>query len=59
MLAVCRVVEKGNGVRFGPGKDGNYIRNTKTGDKFILRPNGKGSYMMDVKFPGGRGRRSR
>ena len=53
LLAVCRVVEKGNEVRFGPGKDGNYIRNTKTGDKFISRPNGKGSYIMDVKFPGG------
>ena len=26
---------------------------TKTGDKFVLRPNGKGSYLMDVKFPGG------
>ena len=53
LLSVSRVVEKGNEVRFGPGKEGNYIRNTKTGDKFVLRPNGKGSYLMDVKFPGG------
>ena len=34
-------------------KEGNYIKNTKTGDKFVLRPNGKGSYLMDVEFPGG------
>ena len=40
-------------MRFGPGKDGRFISNPKTGDKFILRPNGKGSYLMDVKFPGG------
>ena len=53
MLAVSRVVEKGNEVRFGPGKEGNYIRSLKTGDKVILRPNGKGSYKFDVKFPSG------
>ena len=43
LLAVCRVVEKANEVKFGPGEDGNYIRNPKTGDKFVLKPNGKGS----------------
>ena len=53
LLSVSRVDEKGNQLRFGPGKDGNYIRNAKTGDKFILRPNGQWSYLMDVKFPGG------
>ena len=53
LLAVSRVVEKGNEVRFGPGKDGNYIRNLETGDKVVLRPNGRGSYKFDVKFPKG------
>ena len=53
LLAVCRVVEMGNEVRFGPGKDGSSIFNPKTGHKFVSRPNGKGSYLMDVKFPGG------
>ena len=52
-LAVSRVVEKGNEVRFGPGKDGSYIRNLETGDKVTLRPNGRGSYKFDVKFPKG------
>ena len=51
LLAVSRVVEKGNEVRFGPGEEGNYIRNIE-GDKVLLRPNGKGSYIFDVKFPG-------
>ena len=53
LLAVSRVVEKGNEVRFGPGDEGNYIRNLKTGNKVLLRPNGKGSYILDVKFPDG------
>ena len=48
LLAVCKMVEKGNAVTLGPGKDGCFISNPKTGNKFILRPNGKGSYLMDV-----------
>ena len=46
-------MEKGNEVRFGPGKEGGYIRNLETGEKVVLRPNGKGSYKFDVKFPKG------
>ena len=32
----------------------NYICNLNTGEKVILRPNGRGSYLMDVTFKGGR-----
>jgi hypothetical protein len=53
LLAVRRLVEKGNEVRFGPGKEGNYIRNLSSGDKVLLRPNGKCSYIFDARFPGG------
>ena len=48
------MVEKGKEVRFGPGEGGNYIRNIQTGDKVLMRPNGKGSYIFDAKFAGGR-----
>ena len=54
LLAVSRVTEKGNEVRFGPGKEGSYIRSLETGEKVILRPNGRGSYKFDVKFPNGK-----
>ena len=46
-------MEKGNEVRFGPGEGENFIRNLKAGDKVLLRPDGKGSYIFDVKFPEG------
>ena len=38
---------------FGPDEGDNYILNKLTGDKLMLRPNGKGSYLMDVQFVGG------
>ena len=38
---------------FGPDLTDNYIMNNQTGDKIMLRPNGKGSYIMDVAFVGG------
>ena len=38
---------------FGPGKDDNYIMNVVSGERIKLRPNGKGSYLMDVVFEGG------
>ena len=53
LISVKRVVEKGNIVGFGPNKEDNFILNKASGDKIMLRPNGKGSYMMDVKFVGG------
>ena len=53
LISVQRIVEKGNHVAFGPGDRDNYILNKDTGDKMILRPNGNGSYLMDVNFVGG------
>ena len=46
-------MEKGNKVFFGPKREDNYIWNEGSGDKVMLRPNGKGSYLMDVSFVGG------
>ena len=48
-----RITEKGNHVQFGPGEKDNFIFNKESGDKVILRRNGKGSYMLDVCFVGG------
>jgi hypothetical protein len=53
LIAVKRIVEKGNYVAFGPGEGDNYILNKISGDKLMLRPNGRGSYLMDVRFCGG------
>ena len=53
LILVKRIVEKGNHVSFGPKEDDNYIINKDTGDKMMLRPNGKGSYLMEVSFVGG------
>ena len=53
LLSVKRVTEKGNHVSFGPKAEDNFIVNKITGDKILLRPNGKGSYLMDVKFENG------
>ena len=49
-LAVKRIIEKGNHVTFGPSPEDNYILNKSTGDKMMLQENGKGSYLMQVKF---------
>jgi ribosomal protein L2 len=53
LIAVKRIAEKGNTVHFGPGKADNFIQNIATGNKMMLRPNGRGSYLMDVQFVGG------
>ena len=53
LVSVKRIAEKGNHMAFGPGTEDNYILNKLTGDKIMLRPNGKGSYLMDVSFVGG------
>ena len=53
LVAVKRIVEKGNLVQFGPKDEDNFIQNKSTGDKLILRQNGRGSYLMDVNFVGG------
>ena len=53
LIAVKRITEKGNHVTFGPDVEDNYIWNKSTGDKMMLKPQGKGSYVMDVQFVGG------
>ena len=50
---IIGIVEKGNRVGFGLDKEDNFIENRKTGDKMLLKPNGKGSYWMDVYVVGG------
>eukprot|EP00973_Karenia_brevis_P045116 6247690-Karenia_brevis.AAC.1 len=47
------MVEKGNHVVFGLGDDDNFILNRKSGGKLMLRPNGRGSYLMQVAVVGG------
>ena len=42
LIAVKRICEKGNQVSFGPKDEDNYIQNISTGDKIMMRPNGKG-----------------
>eukprot|EP00973_Karenia_brevis_P035595 4909251-Karenia_brevis.AAC.1 len=46
LLAVKRIVEKGNHVSFGPGDKDNFIFNKGSGERLILIPNGRGSYLM-------------
>ena len=53
LISVRRIVERDNIVNFGPEQGDNYILNRKSGNKILLRPNGKGSYIMDVEFVGG------
>ena len=54
LLSVKRITEKGNRVCFGPGENDNFIENKDTGDRVKLRENGKGSYLLDVAFTGGK-----
>ena len=53
LMAVKRIVKKGNRVVFAEGVGNSYIVTAKTGDKLVLRENGRGSYLMDVNFVGG------
>jgi hypothetical protein len=53
LTSVGRIVEKGSHVSFGPQAGDNYILNKATGDRMPLKPNGKGSFLMDVCFVGG------
>ena len=53
LIAVKRIVEKGNVVQFGSRDEDNFILNVDTGDKVMLKPNGKGSFVMEVKFTDG------
>ena len=48
LVAVCRLVEKGNRVCFGPGAHDNFIANEGSGRKLPIYPDGKGSYEMKL-----------
>ena len=53
LMSVKRIVEQGDHVGFGPGEGDNYMLNKESGSKMILKCNGKGSYLMQVRFLGG------
>ena len=53
LISVKRIWEKGNRVCFGPEDKHNFMMNNQTNKKVLLRPNGKGSYLLDAKFKGG------
>ena len=53
LMSVKRIVEQGNHVGLGPGQEDNYILNKESGNQMPLKKNGKGSYLMEVKFVGG------
>eukprot|EP00973_Karenia_brevis_P071405 9918431-Karenia_brevis.AAC.1 len=53
LLAVKRVVERRNHVVFGPQEEDHFILTRATGDKIMLKPNGRGSYLTRVNFVGG------
>ena len=53
LISVKRIVEKGNFVNFGPKLEDNFIQDGKTGDKLMLQPRGKGSFVMEVEFGSG------
>ena len=52
LISVKRIVEQGSKVGFGPKDGDNFILNEASGGK-ILKSNGKGSYLMAVKFAAG------
>ena len=54
LLSMNRIVEKGNVVQFGPRDGDNLILNEVTGYKILLKPNGKGSYLVEVSLLGRR-----
>ena len=53
LVSVKRLAEKGNHVCFGPEVGDNFIQNKETGKKVMLKPNGRGSYLMKVCFLNG------
>ena len=46
---MCRIVEKGNIVRFGPRVEDNYILNPETQEKIMLRRKGR-SFVLDAEL---------
>ena len=53
LISVKRIVEKGNHVGFGPKLEDNFIINKTSGLKLPLKPNGRGSYILQVQLENG------
>ena len=49
LAAVCRIVDKGNIVKFGPRVEDNYILNPGTQEKIMLRRKGR-SFVLDAEL---------
>ena len=49
LASVARIVEKGNVVQFGAGKNDSFILNVSTGRKIPLHRE-KGSFVLDVEY---------
>ena len=45
--AVCRIAERGNIVRFGPGPKDNYIENITTKEKIFMKRE-RGTYVLEI-----------
>ena len=51
LAAVSSIVDEGNVVVFGPGKDGSFIQNVATGERIMMRRK-KGTFVIDADFGG-------
>ena len=54
LISVHRISEMENLTQFGPGENDNYIENVKTGHRLYLKRKGVGSYVLKVRFVGGK-----
>ena len=52
LAAVSSIVDEGNVVVFGPGKDGSFIQNIATGDRIPMKRR-KGTFVIDADFAAG------
>ena len=48
--AMKKICGKGNHVMSGPQKEDNHISSKAMEDKMMLKPTGRGSYVMEVEF---------
>ena len=49
LAAVSSIVDEGNVVVFGPGKDGSFIQNVATGERIMMRRK-KGTFVINADF---------
>ena len=53
LVSVTKLAEKSNLVCFGPEQGDCFVQNKETGQKIRLVPNGRGSYLLRVRFVSG------